>query len=172
MNKGTWITSGYRRGDLPIFDFGKGIAHIGIITGDNTNGSYETTEGNTSVYSYDNGGAVMKRTRYDYQIVGACRPAYPSTASWRISSRSWRPKLMLKSQSIRPAVTRSNTTLGTMGGRYPASSILGVLRLLIGASTQPDTSYYLWAAERRPAAQRWPRTTGTEKHQQQEATDP
>ena len=78
--KGTWVTSGYQRGDLLIFNFGSGIAHIGMLVKVDADGSYITYEGNTSLTSNDNGGAVMERVRYKSQIVGACRPAYPSTA--------------------------------------------------------------------------------------------
>jgi hypothetical protein len=79
--KGAWITSGYKRGDLLIMAFeGKRIAHIGMCTGINPDKTLATIEGNTSLTSNDNGGAVMRRTRYKSQIVGACRPPYPSTA--------------------------------------------------------------------------------------------
>ena len=79
MGKGTWVTSGYRRGDMPIFDFGEGIAHIGMMLGQNADGSYQTVEGNTGGTSEDNGGIVLEKTRYASQIVGCCRPPYPST---------------------------------------------------------------------------------------------
>lgn len=79
MNNGTWITSGYKPGDLPIFDFGKGIAHIGIIKALRPDGSFDTYEGNTSSNgSQDNGGAVLQKVRYKKNIVGCCRPAYAS----------------------------------------------------------------------------------------------
>lgn len=65
-------------GDLALFDF-KGSHrwrdHIGIVTGSNGNTVY-TIEGNTSVTSNDNGGAVMRRTRYKSQIVSFLRPRY------------------------------------------------------------------------------------------------
>ena len=41
-------------------------------------GTYSTIEGNTGNLSDDNGGAVMRRTRYLKNIVGACRPDYPN----------------------------------------------------------------------------------------------
>jgi hypothetical protein len=80
-NKGTWITSGYRRGDLLIFhlDTGK-IKHIEICTGINPDGSLNTIGGNTGAGNDANGGAVLPRIRYTSQLVGACRPSYPSTA--------------------------------------------------------------------------------------------
>jgi hypothetical protein len=46
----------------------------------NKGGSLATIEGNTGSANDTNGGAVMRRTRYANQIVGACRPAYPSEA--------------------------------------------------------------------------------------------
>jgi hypothetical protein len=80
-SKGKWVTSGYRRGDLLVFHFGTGkIQHLGICNGVNKGGSLATIEGNTGSANDTNGGAVMRRTRYANQIVGACRPAYPSEA--------------------------------------------------------------------------------------------
>lgn len=64
-------------GDLILFDFnGDGTPeHIGIL--ESRSGSqYITIEGNTSVTSDDNGGAVMRRTRYASQILAVVRPKY------------------------------------------------------------------------------------------------
>lgn len=78
---GSWVTSGFKSGDLLIFNFGLGsIKHIGICEHVNADGSIVSIEGNTGTASDDNGGAVMQRTRYHRQIVGACRPAWPSAA--------------------------------------------------------------------------------------------
>jgi peptidoglycan hydrolase-like protein with peptidoglycan-binding domain len=77
MAKGSWVTSGYKPGDLLIFDFGSpGIDHIGILEKVNPDGSLITVEGNTGVGNDANGGAVMRRTRYTKNVIGACRPAY------------------------------------------------------------------------------------------------
>ena len=65
-------------GDLVLFDFSgnhKTRQHVGIIVGGNGS-TLQTVEGNTSVTSNDNGGAVMLRTRYRSQVVGYIRPAY------------------------------------------------------------------------------------------------
>ena len=77
-SQGRFYKSGFQPGDIVFFDFsGSGIAgHIGIIEKTNSDGSYTTIEGNTSVTSNDNGGAVMRRTRYKNQILGAGRPDY------------------------------------------------------------------------------------------------
>lgn len=66
-----------RIGDVVTFDFGKGRAqHIGFILGKNSDGTYQTLEGNTSVSSDDNGGAVMIRTRAKSQMRYIFRPRY------------------------------------------------------------------------------------------------
>lgn len=66
-----------RYGDIVFFNFGSGrTRHIGLIVKKNKDGSYQTVEGNTSVTSDDNGGKVMIRTRYKYQISSICRPKY------------------------------------------------------------------------------------------------
>lgn len=65
-------------GDLVLFDFSgnhKTRQHVGIFVGGNGS-TLQTVEGNTSVTSNDNGGAVMSRTRYRSQVVGYIRPAY------------------------------------------------------------------------------------------------
>lgn len=70
-------------GDLVFFNFhtpGKLADHIGIVEKVNPNGSIGTIEGNTSVTSNDNGGAVMRRTR-KASIVGYGRPKYSDSAA-------------------------------------------------------------------------------------------
>ena len=53
-------------GDHVLYDFGDGEAqHIGLcVVKPDGSGRFEAWEGNTSTSSDDNGGAVMKRTRY------------------------------------------------------------------------------------------------------------
>lgn len=64
-------------GDVATMDFGKGRAsHIGFILKKNADGTYQTIEGNTSVKSQDNGGAVMERTRPRSVIRYIFRPEY------------------------------------------------------------------------------------------------
>lgn len=83
-NHGQWVISDYQPGDCVLFDFhggGKGLAcHIGIVESVSPSGII-CIEGNTSVTSNDNGGAVMRRTRYLYQILGAFRPAYSAKST-------------------------------------------------------------------------------------------
>ena len=67
-------------GDLVLFDFSgnhKTRQHVGIFIGGNSQ-SLITVEGNTSVTSNDNGGAVMRRSRVRTQVVGYVRPPYNS----------------------------------------------------------------------------------------------
>ena len=63
-NIGQVITSGYKRGDLILYQFDSDPYpdHIGLCTGV-TSTTITTIEGNTSVSSNDNGGSVMERTR-------------------------------------------------------------------------------------------------------------
>lgn len=77
---GQWYSTP-KVGDLVLFDFtGKGIAgHIGIVERVNADGTITTIEGNTSISSNDNGGAVMRRTRKMNVIRGFARPLYNST---------------------------------------------------------------------------------------------
>lgn len=78
---GQWVTGDYKPGDLVFFDFnprvGDGVDHIGIV--ESWDGkTLITIEGNTSMTSQDNGGAVMRRTDHGAYAVGAARPAYDS----------------------------------------------------------------------------------------------
>ena len=70
-------------GDIVLFDWnGDKIAdHIGIIISRNSDGSYTTVEGNTSDSNYSNGGYVLKRVRYQSQIIGIIRPKYGTSSS-------------------------------------------------------------------------------------------
>ena len=72
-------------GDLVLFDF-KGTHkwrdHVGIVVAQ-TGDTLSTIEGNTSVTSDDNGGAVMRRTRYVSQVTGYVRPAWTDTQTAR-----------------------------------------------------------------------------------------
>jgi hypothetical protein len=67
-------------GDLVLFDFSgahKTRQHVGILVSQ-TGNTLTTIEGNTSVTSNDNGGAVMRRTRTVSQVVGYVRPEWTS----------------------------------------------------------------------------------------------
>ena len=65
-------------GDIVLFDWnGNKLAdHVGIIENKNLDGSYITIEGNTSLTSNDNGGAVMRRSRKLSEICTIIRPQY------------------------------------------------------------------------------------------------
>lgn len=65
-------------GDLVLFDFNGNHTkrdHVGIVVSASGNTVY-TVEGNTSVTSNDNGGSVMRRTRYKSQITSFIRPKW------------------------------------------------------------------------------------------------
>lgn len=67
-----------KSGDVVFFDWNANGKpdHVGFIYCQNKDGTYTTIEGNTSVTSNDNGGAVMKRTRKLPEILDIYRPAY------------------------------------------------------------------------------------------------
>jgi len=75
---GQWVDYGPNPGDIVMFDFTwqkKITQHVGIV--DRFVGDWVyTIEGNTSLTSNDNGGAVMRRKRNPKLITGACRPGY------------------------------------------------------------------------------------------------
>ncbi len=76
-SKKQWVTSGYKPGDLLIYDWnGDGKPeHIGVCTA--VSGSKLTAiEGNTSLSSDSNGGQVMTRSRNIKNVLGAVRPKF------------------------------------------------------------------------------------------------
>ena len=77
---GQWVTSGYKPGDIVMFDFTGRRAkteHVGIVESVSADGKTLTTiEGNTGTGNQANGGAVMRRTRSVSLVTGACRPEY------------------------------------------------------------------------------------------------
>lgn len=88
-----------RPGDLIFFKFGKTqkkTNHIGIITAFQK-GVYQTIEGNTSVTSNDNGGAVMRRFRAS-NIVAIARPLYDD--AWILVKKGSKGEFVKKLQSL------------------------------------------------------------------------
>lgn len=66
-----------RYGDVVMFNWGKQKAqHTGFVESRNSDGSYICIEGNTSLTSNDNGGRVMRRKRYQSEIMQIWRPEY------------------------------------------------------------------------------------------------
>ena len=66
-------------GDLVFFKYktnNRRTNHIGLVTHVNSIDDYTTDEGNTSLASNDNGGAVMSRKRSRKNLVAFARPKY------------------------------------------------------------------------------------------------
>jgi len=84
QQKGRWITSGYKPGDIVLYDFdgNKNDAdHCGIVESVTSYGVV-AIEGNTSANgSQDNGGAVLRKSRPNTLVLGAYRPAYAASAA-------------------------------------------------------------------------------------------
>lgn len=79
--RGQWHAgkAGIRRGDIVYYDFPdnvRRIQHVGIVESVNSDGSFNTIEGNTSgTGSQSSGGALMRKRRSSY-VVGYGRPNY------------------------------------------------------------------------------------------------
>lgn len=76
-HKAQAVKGDYQPGDVVFFNFSGGTSakHVGIV--ESWDGKTLTTiEGNTGTGNDTNGGAVMRRTRYPKNVVGAYRPAY------------------------------------------------------------------------------------------------
>ena len=89
--QGNFVTKDFKAGDIAFFNFnnGKVAEHIGIIETVNKDGTYSVIEGNTSLTSDDNGGSVMRRTRYKSQIIGCGRPEYDAEELTSVNDIVW-----------------------------------------------------------------------------------
>jgi hypothetical protein len=66
-------------GDIVFFKYptnNRRTNHMGVVTNPNSIDDYQTIEGNTSLTSNDNGGAVMSRKRSKKNLVAFARPKY------------------------------------------------------------------------------------------------
>ena len=66
-------------GDVVFFKYktnNRRTNHVGLVTNVNSDSDYGTNEGNTSLSSNDNGGAVMSRKRSKENFVAFARPKY------------------------------------------------------------------------------------------------
>lgn len=91
--------------DLVFFKFktnNRRTNHIGIVSHVETPGSFSTFEGNTSLTSDDNGGAVMCRKRTNANVVAFARPSY------------------ISKDQINKILARATAEVGTT--EYPANS--------------------------------------------------
>lgn len=80
---GAWVTSGYKPGDVLIYDFpGNSVKtdHCGICESA-TAGYVTAIEGNTSTSNQANGGQVMRRVRKVGLVLGAVRPKFDALKS-------------------------------------------------------------------------------------------
>ena len=85
---GTWVTGGFRPGDVAIYDFPGGAAtdHCGIVEKVTLTGAV-AIEGNTSqAGSQSNGGMVCRKDRPASLIVGAVRPKYEKKEDKRMDN--------------------------------------------------------------------------------------
>lgn len=80
-NNGMYVKpSNMKPGDIVLFcgfdDISGDADHTGFFEKYDSNGNYICIEGNTSLTSDDNGGAVMRRCRQKGNILGGVRPKY------------------------------------------------------------------------------------------------
>ena len=97
-NKGLWLgrITDPKPGDIVFFANQGTACHVGIVESRNSISQITTIEGNTSVSSNDNGGAVMRRTRTygtvgsTWYILGFARPKYEvSNMGWIKDEKGW-----------------------------------------------------------------------------------
>lgn len=120
QKRGTYHSgsSGIKAGDIVLYQFDSDADpdHIGIV--ESVSGSsIVAIEGNTSVTSQDNGGAVMRRPRYSSQIMGYVRPKYDGAAANPPASKT---------------ATTTATAAHTIG--YSAESFIRDVQRAIGAN--------------------------------------
>lgn len=124
--------AGIAPGDLVLYQFDRDADpdHIGIV--ESVSGSSITAiEGNTSLTSNDNGGAVMRRTRSKGLIMGYVRPAYDGASA---------PAADTRIDTVREVQQWLNRTSGAglsvdgIYGPQTRKAIVRVLQRAIGTS--------------------------------------
>lgn len=111
-------------GDITEFDFnGNGTSdHTGILEKVNSNGSIDVIEGNTSIKSNDNGGKVMRRTRYKGQVNFFIRPTYNDEVTAKMVLDTARAELGVKESPAGSNRVKYNTWFygrEVRGSAYP-----------------------------------------------------
>lgn len=71
FKKKGWIIKEPKEGDIVLFDWNsdKRYDHTGIFVKWITKDTFETIEGNTSLTNQSNGGQVMRRTRFNKNVI-------------------------------------------------------------------------------------------------------
>ena len=111
-------------GDITEYDFnGNGTSdHTGILEKVNSNGSIDVIEGNTSQKSNDNGGKVMRRTRYKGQVNFFIRPIYNDEVTAKMVLDTARAELGVKESPAGSNRVKYNTWFygrEVRGSAYP-----------------------------------------------------
>lgn len=110
---GLWVTSGYRPGDLVIYDFPGGAAtdHCGIVEAVETQ-TLTAIEGNTAVGNDSNGGMVMRRSRACSLVVGAVRPRYEEEEEETVIRYTYLSDIPTKFQPVIEALMNAGVIQG------------------------------------------------------------
>lgn len=78
--EGMWVTSGFKPGDIVIYDFSgkrKNASHCGIVEEALSDYGVRAIEGNTSISgNQSNGGMVCRKERHNKFIIGVVRPKF------------------------------------------------------------------------------------------------
>lgn len=118
-----WHSSG-KPGDLCLMDFGKRRAsHIGIVEKVNDNGTYTTIEGNTSLSSNDNGGAVMRRTRNKSVIRGFARPSYDQERYTTVKKTSGKNAIKWMQKKLNELTPGTNIEVDGIWGKMTTAQL-------------------------------------------------
>lgn len=118
-----WHSTG-QVGDLCLMDFGKGRAsHIGIVEKVNDNGTYTTIEGNTSLSSNDNGGAVMRRTRGKSVIRGFARPSYDQERYTTVKKTSGKNAIKWMQKKLNKLTPGTNIEVDGIWGKMTTAQL-------------------------------------------------
>lgn len=123
---------GIALGDLVLYQFDRDADpdHIGIV--ENVSGSnIVAIEGNTSLTSNDNGGAVMRRTRSKGLIMGYVRPAYDGASAPVVDTRI---DTVREVQQWLNRASGAGLSVDGIYGQQTRKAIVRVLQRAIGVS--------------------------------------
>lgn len=147
-NNGLFVKSGFRRGDLILYNFdgnANDAEHIGICVG--SDGSSVTCiEGNTSQTSDDNGGKVMLRSRSLKVVIGAYRPNYIQTTKKEEETVKVEVKVLKKGssgaqvKSLQILLNGKGHSCGEVDGSFGKKTLAGVKSFQTANNLVPDGS--------------------------------
>ena len=132
---GQWVTSGYKQGDIIIYQWKNGMRHCGVLF-ETLGNTIKTIEGNTGIGNDSNGGEVMLRKRTLEFVLGAVRPKFTE----EVNTMDYQQFLAFLA-SYRQELRDNDSSAYSEAARNWATSIGLILGNGVTSDGQPN---YMW----------------------------